>query len=397
MTVPPMAALLPPAFLRYPGMVVVLSPAGVVLDSNGCLEREVGRTVVGTPFADVLDADSSLEKWLRVLGGADGAADGSTCELIFAGEHTLTEPRSFTVLRDGAAGTLWLLENRLDTRLDRLREEATGVNSELAGLHRDLLKERGRLAHALDELEATNRQTERLAGMVRRQNAELERSNRALDEFAHVASHDLKAPLRAISSYAEWIEEDAAGALGMEAAAHLHRLRERANRMRLMIEGLLEYARAGREQATVQQLSVGPLLQDVIELLDPPAGTVIDIPPGLPTVAAARAPLQQVFLNLVGNALKHAAPTGPVRIDIAARRADNGWEFSVADNGPGIPDALHERIWVLFHTAEPESRAVGTGIGLAVVKRVVEAHGGRAWVESNEGAGATFRFLWPDR
>jgi signal transduction histidine kinase len=95
--------------------------------------------------------------------------------------------------------------------------------------------------------------------------------------------------------------------------------------------------------------------------------------------------------------LKHAGSAAPARIDIAARRADNGWEFSVADNGPGVPRALQERIWVLFHTAEPEGRAVGTGIGLAIVKRLVEAHGGQAWVESNEGTGATFRFLWPDR
>jgi signal transduction histidine kinase len=392
----PEAPPLPACFRRLPGAVLRLDARGVVLDSNGRLERELGRELRGRAFAEALDADSSGRKWERVLArsAAEAEAGDVVWELILRAGDTPLEPRAFSVLRDEDAGTFWMMEHRPDPRLDDLREQVTGVNSELVNTQRELHKERRRLTATVAELEAQNRKVELLARTVQQQNEELERSNRALDEFAHVVSHDLKAPLRSISNYAAWLEEDLGEALAGETREHLERLRGRAERMRAMIEGVLAYARAGRERARPEPVDVGALLAGVVELLDPPDALEVAVAPDMPVIRTERAPLQQVFLNLVGNAVRFAGRDAP-RVRVGVRDAGNFHEFSVADNGAGIPARLQDRIWTLFHTLEPEGRAEGTGIGLAVVKKLVESKGGRVWVESEEGAGATFRFLWP--
>lgn len=363
-------ARLPACFGAYPGVVLRLSPAGTVLESNGGLERELGRDLVGSRFADVLDAGSSGLVWDAVLAGAAGQA-GELRELVFAGTDTLAEPRVFVLIRDGAG--LWLLEQRHDPRLDSLRELVTDVNTELANAQRELVKERARLREALRELE---------------------RSNRALDEFAHVVSHDLKAPLRAIANYARFLREDAGPALDGEARAHLDRLCDRTERMRALIDGVLSYARAGREHAPPQQVDTGALVREALELLETGDASVV-IDPDMPVLITERTPLQQVFLNLLGNALRYAGRVAHGRVDVSAADAGAYWEFVVADNGPGIPAAQQSRIWGLFDTLEPAGTGGGTGIGLAVVRQLVEAQGGSIRVESQPGAGAAFRWQWP--
>jgi signal transduction histidine kinase len=114
----------------------------------------------------------------------------------------------------------------------------------------------------------------------------------------------------------------------------------------------------------------------------------------MPTLMTDSVPLQQVFMNLIGNALKHSKKP-ETHVEVRARDVDGSWEFSVKDDGPGIAPRYHERIWGIFQTLEPRDKVEGTGIGLSVVRKIVEARGGRAWVESEEGQGATFRFTWP--
>jgi signal transduction histidine kinase len=379
------AARLPGCLRHFPGAVLRVAGDGTVVDSNGRLEAVLGRALVGHPFAGALDADSCGDKWARILGDAAGAAraGGTVEELVLRGDETLAEPRAFSVLRDPGEPGLWLVEHPRDPRLEQLRAMAGEVNSELVNTQRELLKERGRLARALAQLEARQ--------------AELERSNRALDEFAHAVSHDLKAPLRSIANYAAWVAEDAGGALGPDAAAHLERLQAQVGRMRALIDGILAYARAGRERWEPEAVDVGALVRDVVATLGPPPGVRVTVDEGLPTLWAERAPLRQVLQNLVGNAVAHARPDDP-RVHVSGRPAGGQgaqYEFAVTDNGPGVAPELRERIWELFHSLAPAGGAAGTGIGLALVRRLVEGHGGTAWVESAEGEGATFRFRWP--
>lgn len=241
------------------------------------------------------------------------------------------------------------------------------------------------------------RQRERLeaqTALLAAQRVELERSNRELDQFAYVASHDLKAPLRGIGNLSTWLEEDLGDALTGEAREHMSLLRGRVQRMERLIDGILEYSRAGRMHAQPEQVDVGALVGEVVELLAPPSTVSLHIAPDLPTLETERVPLQQVFMNLIANAVKHAHRED-ARVDVSARLQEGEWEFVVADNGPGIAPEYHERVFGIFQTLEARDHVEGTGIGLSVVKKLVETRGGRVWIESAAGAGAAFHFSWP--
>jgi signal transduction histidine kinase len=147
-------------------------------------------------------------------------------------------------------------------------------------------------------------------------------------------------------------------------------------------------------------VDAGALVREVVELLAPPPNVVIEVQPDLPVVDAERVPLQQVFMNLIGNAVKYAgAAREDVRVRVECRSRRDAYEFSVADNGPGIAPEYHERVWGIFQTLQARDKVEGTGIGLSVVKKIVETRGGHVWIESTAGegdhAGATFYFTWP--
>jgi GAF domain-containing protein/anti-sigma regulatory factor (Ser/Thr protein kinase) len=224
--------------------------------------------------------------------------------------------------------------------------------------------------------------------------ADLDKSNRDLDQFAYVASHDLKAPLRGISNLSQWLEEDLGEAITSDAKEQLRLMRNRVQRMEGLINGILDYSRAGRARTKLEAVAVDKLLTETIELCTAPESARVEIDPGMPTLQTERVPLQQVFMNLLGNALKHAKRSDP-HVRVQVREAGERFEFSITDNGPGIAPEFHERIWGIFQTLEPRDTVEGTGIGLSVVKKIVESKRGQVALESQEGAGATFRFTWP--
>ena len=222
----------------------------------------------------------------------------------------------------------------------------------------------------------------------------LARSNQELDQFAYVASHDLKAPLRGIANLSQWIEEDLGNTLNADNKEQMALLRGRVHRMEALIDGILQYSRAGRMKAKPESIDTGTLVKEVIELMAPPRDMTVTVAPEMPTVKSEKVPLQQVFMNLIGNAIKHAGADSP-RISIEWEDAGPFYEFIVRDNGQGIAPQYHERIFGIFQTLEARDKVEGTGIGLSVVQKIVEAKGGRVWVESDVGKGARFRFLWP--
>ncbi|WP_413164485.1 PAS domain S-box protein [Capilliphycus salinus ALCB114379] len=223
---------------------------------------------------------------------------------------------------------------------------------------------------------------------------QLEKRNKELDQFAYVASHDLKAPLRAIANLSEWIEEDIQDKLDDDTRHQMSLLRGRVHRMENLINGLLQYSRVGRIQAKAEKVEVGKLLEDVIDSLDPPSTFTIEIEGEMPTLITQRLSLEQVFSNLISNAIKHhERPDGRVTVKSVAR--GKFYEFSVTDDGPGIAPQYREKVFTIFQTLKPRDEAENTGIGLSIVKKIIETQGGTIELESDLGQGATFRFSWP--
>lgn len=243
------------------------------------------------------------------------------------------------------------------------------------------------LRRAFGDLAQALRERDRVQG-------DYERSNRDLDEFAYAASHDLRAPLRGIANLTNFLEEDLGSGLPDSARQQLDLLRGRVLRMESLIDGILKYSRAGRGQEQPQQVSLAELVRETVELVTPPPGTQVVVAPILPSLETERAQLQQVLLNLISNAIKHAQREDP-RVEISVEDFGDHLRFVVADNGPGIAPQYQDRIWGMFQTLAPRDAVEGTGIGLATVKKLVERRGGRVGVESEEGKGARFFFLWP--
>lgn len=222
----------------------------------------------------------------------------------------------------------------------------------------------------------------------------LEERNRDLDEFARVASHDLRAPLRAISNLAEWLQEDLEDQVSEENKNSLTLLRQRARRLDSFVVGLLNYARAGRESIQPQVIQPSELIAEAIEMLSPPKSFQMVVEQNIPEINTQKLLLQQVFSNLIGNAIKyHDRTDGTVHVK-AEDRGDT-ISFSVIDDGPGIPEEHHKCIFGVFQTLASRDSVESTGIGLSIVKKLVEQQGGTISVRSALGEGSRFSFTWP--
>jgi PAS domain S-box-containing protein len=238
----------------------------------------------------------------------------------------------------------------------------------------------------------TERQQQR---ELRHKNQQLERSNRELEDFAHIAWHDLRTPLGGINSVAQWLEEDLRDSLSDESRRLLVLMRSRINRMETLLNDLLAYSRVGRTDTAVSETNLADIISRVINVLNPPAHIKIRVEGELPVIVTASAQLEQVLRNLIGNAIKHHDKQNG-EVVLSARRSGDFLEFAVRDDGPGILPQFHEKIFQLFQTLKRRDEVEGTGMGLAIVKKLVERQNCRIDVHSRgDGAGTEFRFQWP--
>lgn len=221
----------------------------------------------------------------------------------------------------------------------------------------------------------------------------LEVSNRDLDDFAYVASHDLRAPLTAIGSLVAWLEEDTVEVIPEGSAKHLQLLKGRVARMGKLLEDLLAYSRAGREANAVEMTNMGDLVTQVADLLRDTRS--LEVRKGtLPVFETARTPFRQVLQNLMANAIKHHDRDACV-IEVTAQDTGDFYTFRVVDDGPGIPTQFHDKVFSMFQTLRPRDEVEGSGMGLALVRRLVERYGGKVAIVESDGRGTCVEFTWP--
>lgn len=226
----------------------------------------------------------------------------------------------------------------------------------------------------------------------------LVRSNAALDDFAYVASHDLKAPLRVIDNASSWLEEDLSDRLDEDSKENLTLLRNRTKRMEKLLDDLLEYSRVGREtnRDYTRQMTGNVFIKNILGLLDLPKGFRLEISTTFENIKVTLMPLQQVFLNLINNALKHHDKKSGL-ISLGVVKKGDWYEFTVKDDGPGIEPEFHAQVFKMFKTLKPRDEVEGSGMGLALVKKNIEHVGGKITLHSKKGEGAVFSFTWPNK
>jgi signal transduction histidine kinase len=222
---------------------------------------------------------------------------------------------------------------------------------------------------------------------------ELTKKNKELDQFAYVVSHDLKAPLRGIANVISWIEEDHGEEISEAVRNDLQRIKGRTNRLENMINGLLEYARIGKIKKGTELVDLQSMVSEIAELIVPKSFS-FRIESALPSIRTERIHIEQVFTNLISNAVKYNKKEKG-SIVISARQLEKHYEFSVTDDGPGIEQEYFDKIFIIFQTLQERDAFESTGVGLAIVKKIIEDHKGTISVSSSVGKGSTFTFTWP--
>lgn len=242
-----------------------------------------------------------------------------------------------------------------------------------------------------EKIEVKNKELLLSAKQAEILNQQLIRKNKELDKFSYIASHDLKAPLRAINNLSEWIEEDMADLMPPDVQEQMTLLRSRVRRMERLINGLLEYSRVGRLELDTDTVHTGGLVAQVLQNLDYPETFSFGIADNMPTLTTKTNWLRKVFKHLIINAIQyHPKKNGTVNIGYKDGGAFH--EFYVQDDGLGIKSEYHEKIFVIFQTLEARDRNDTNGVGLAIVKKYIEDEGGKVWIESTSGEGSTFWF-----
>lgn len=222
----------------------------------------------------------------------------------------------------------------------------------------------------------------------------LEAANEELKSFAYIVSHDLKAPLRAIGSLTHWISEDYRDLFDKEGKEQLDLLVNRAERMHRLIEGILQYSQVGRVREDKQEVDLNKLIDNIKDLVEIPENISIQKKTKLPVIECEKIYIEQIFQNLIENAIKYMDKEKGL-ISINCKQNNDFWELNITDNGPGIEPKYHEKIFRIFQTLMPRDEFESTGIGLTIVKKMIETIGGKIWLASEIGKGSSFYFTIP--
>jgi light-regulated signal transduction histidine kinase (bacteriophytochrome) len=244
-----------------------------------------------------------------------------------------------------------------------------------------------------DELSYLARSLNNMAFVLKENITLLKRKNQELDQFAHIVSHDLKAPLRGIDNVISWIEEDHSKEISPKLHEYFQIIKGRLVRAENLILGILSYARVGKEKVEKEEVDVNQLVEEIAESLVSKSEVKLDIHPKLPVLYTEKLPLFQVFSNLIGNAIKHNDKKNRI-IKIYHRGHPLHYEFFVEDNGPGIAKNYHDKIFVIFQTLQERDSVESTGVGLAIVKKILDERHQIIKVQSEIGKGAIFSFTW---
>jgi len=360
--------------------MIAISPEGIITDVNSAMENATGvdrSEMVGFPFENYI-----AQKALAIKGYQAAFKEGSLSnyELELLNRSGGRTPFMFnaSVYRDGGGEVVGIIFTARDITEIRSYEE------ELRR-HRDHLEEL--VEERAAELRMANEE-------LQEKTEDLTRSNEELEQFAYVASHDLQEPLRMISSYLQLLDRRYKGKLDKDADEFIFYAVDGANRLQTMINDLLQYSRVetrGKTFTAVDMNTVmGVVLNNLKVAIEESGGVVLSDP--LPTVLADEAQMIMLLQNLVGNAIKYRRPDEKLLVSVSAVSSGQEWIFAVKDNGIGIDPAYHDRIFRIFQRLNPRSEYEGTGIGLAIAKRIVDRHRGRIWLESELGKGSTFFF-----
>ncbi|MGZ3862213.1 MAG: sensor histidine kinase [Bacteroidia bacterium] len=228
---------------------------------------------------------------------------------------------------------------------------------------------------------------------IEAQNKKLEGMIKELESFAYIISHDLKTPLRGIASLSDWIMQDYGDKLDDTGKEYITLMKSRVVRLEALIDGVLEYSRAGRTDAQIVKTDLNKLVEDVIEMISARPNVKITVDNKLPELPVVKSAMTQVFSNLITNAIKHNDKENII-INVGCIEKPEEWLFYVKDNGPGIEKEFHEKVFKIFQTLKTKDEMNSTGIGLSVVKKIVDSAGGTIWIESEMGKGTAFFFTF---
>lgn len=384
--------------LRVEDSEALAKPLLDALERTGDAEGSLGLTRRRIALENQLDA--SAESASALIQDLEGLASDASVALT---QESLTTRQSMESAQSSATQVMFGLliavlfaliitgiyvQREILVRLRRMVSELTALSQGELGVRVTPGGDR-ELAELADAAEIFRGNAEDLSRALK----EVEASNAELAQFAYVASHDLKTPLRGIANLANWVIEDCEDQLPEESRGHLHRLVERTHRMENLLEDLLRYSRVGREQSPEEEIELGETIRQIVDFVAPEGGLELEIENPELTIVGQRPPLELALRNLLANSLSHS-DRKPVHVQAKLQRhGEAGFELDLIDDGPGIPFKYAERVFGMFTRLSHDES--GTGMGLALVRRIAESVGGSAQVVERSGRGAHIRLVWP--